>query len=100
MTRKDHIVVANVMVIDLRQETMALSVINQLVGAVAELDTIAKIYKYKGFHEGHHFILIAIEVHNSFGHDMDCFIRECTCFFHDGQSGGHSSLSFCIQFCM
>jgi hypothetical protein len=42
---------------------MALSVINQLVGVVAEFSAIAKIRKYRGLHEGHHFILMAMEVH-------------------------------------
>jgi hypothetical protein len=44
------------------------------------------------------FILMAMEVHSAFGHDTDCFIRECACLFHDKQSKGHLSLSFCIQF--
>jgi hypothetical protein len=39
-----------------------------------------------------------MEVHGVPGHDMDHFIRECACFFHDRQSRGHLSLSFCIQF--
>jgi hypothetical protein len=30
--------------------------------------------------------------------DMDCFIRECACLFHDRRSRGHLSLPFCIQF--
>ncbi len=30
--------------------------------------------------------------------DMDRFIRECACLFHDRQLGGHLSLFFCIQF--
>jgi hypothetical protein len=63
-----------------------------------ELNAIAKIYKYKGLHEGHHFILMAMEVYGAHGRDMDHFIRECACLFHDKQLGGHLSLSFCIQF--
>jgi hypothetical protein len=39
-----------------------------------------------------------MEVHGVPGRDMDHFIKECACFFHDRQSGGHLSLSFCIQF--
>ncbi len=39
-----------------------------------------------------------MEVHDTLGCDMDCFIRECDRFFHDRQLGGHLSLSFCIQF--
>jgi hypothetical protein len=41
---------------------------------------------------------MAMEVHNAPGHDMDHFIRECACLFHERWSGGHLSLSFCIQF--
>jgi hypothetical protein len=45
-------------------------------------------------HEGHHFILMAMEVHNA----PRCFIRECVCLFHNRQSKGHLSLYFSIQF--
>jgi hypothetical protein len=41
---------------------------------------------------------MAMEVHNTPKHDMDCFIRECVRLFHDRQSGGFLSLFFCIQF--
>jgi len=37
---------------------------------------------------------MAMEVHGALGHDIDCFIGECACFFHDRRSGGHLSLSF------
>ncbi len=47
MIRKDQVFVANVMVIDLTWETMALNVINPPVGATMEPNTIAKIHKYK-----------------------------------------------------
>ncbi len=77
---------------------MALSVISQLIGVAVELNTIAKIWKYRRFHEGHHFILMAMEMHNTLKHDMDCFIRECVRFFHDKQFEDHLSLFFCIQF--
>jgi len=60
---------------------MAMSVISQRIGATLELNTIAKICKYKRFHEGHHFILMVMEVHGRPMCDMDCFIRECACFF-------------------
>jgi hypothetical protein len=36
---------------------------------------------YKRFHEGHHFILMAMEVHNTPDRDMDCFIKECMLVF-------------------
>jgi hypothetical protein len=41
---------------------------------------------------------MAMEVHNTLRHDMDCFIKECAHLFHDRQSKGHLSLSFYIQF--
>jgi hypothetical protein len=77
---------------------MASSVINRLTSAVVKLNAIIKIHKYKEFNEGHHFILMAMEVHDAPGHDMDCFIRECACLFHDRQSIDHLFLLFCIQF--
>jgi hypothetical protein len=45
------------------------------MGATSKLSAIVKIYKYKGFHDGHHFILMAMEVHGALGCDMDCFIK-------------------------
>jgi hypothetical protein len=41
---------------------------------------------------------MAMEVHDAHRHDMDPFIKESACPFHDRQSRGHLSLSFCIQF--
>ncbi len=98
MTWEDQIFVANVVVIDPMWETVALSVISQLVGAIAKLSAIAKICKYKGLHEGHHFISMAMEVHGTPKRDMDRFINECVRIFHDRWSKGHLSLSFRIQF--
>ncbi len=60
IVREDQVFVANVVVIDLTWETKVMSVISQLVGVVAELGTIIKIRKYRGLHEGHHFILMAM----------------------------------------
>jgi hypothetical protein len=80
------------------QKTVVSSVINEPISAIAELSAIVKIHKYRGLHEVHHFYLMAMEVHNTLGHDIDCVIKECACLFHDRQSGGHLSLSFCIQF--
>jgi hypothetical protein len=77
---------------------MVLSVISRLTCAIAKLNTIVKIHNYRRFHEGHHFISIAMEVYNIFERDMDCFIKECACLFHDRRSKGHLSLYFCIQF--
>jgi hypothetical protein len=83
MTQKDWVFLADVVVIALMWETMFSSVISQLGGAIVKLNTIAKIHKYIRFHEGHHFILMTMEVHGAPGHDMDHFIKECACLFHD-----------------
>ncbi len=76
---------------------MASSVISRPTTTIMELNTIAKICKYKKFHEGHHFISMAMEVYGAPEWDIDRFIRECACFFHDRCLGGHLFLSFCIQ---
>jgi hypothetical protein len=88
----------NVVVIDLTRETVVSNFISRSASATMELNTIVKIQKYKRLHEGHHFIPMAIEVHDALGHDMDHFIRECAHLFHDRRLGDHLSLSFCIQF--
>jgi len=98
MTQKDQVFVINVVVTNPMRETVASTVISQLVGAIVELNAIANIRKYRGLQEGHHFISMVMEVHGALGHDTNCFIRECICLFHERQSGGHLSLSFCIQF--
>jgi hypothetical protein len=41
---------------------------------IAKLNAITKIHKYEELHEGHHFIMMAMEVHNTPRHDMDNFI--------------------------
>jgi hypothetical protein len=46
---------------------VALNVISQLTSAVTELSTIVKIHDYKGLHEGHHFIPMAMKMHNAPG---------------------------------
>ncbi len=48
-----------------------------------ELNAIVKIHKYRGFHEGHHFISMAMEMHDAPRHDMNPFIKEYACLFHD-----------------
>jgi hypothetical protein len=77
---------------------VAMSVISRLIGVTMKFNTIVKIHKYKGLHDRHHFILMAMEVHGAPRCDMDRFIRECAYLFHDRWSKGHLSLSFCIQF--
>jgi hypothetical protein len=88
MTQKDWVFVANVVVIEPMWETMVSSVISQLASAVVKLNTIAKFCKYRRLHERHHFILMTMEVHGTPGRDMDHFIRECACLFHDRQLKG------------
>jgi hypothetical protein len=80
------------------REMVAMSVISRLTSAIVELNVIVKIRKYKEIHEGHHFILMAMEVHGALERDMDHFISECACLFRDKISKGHLSLFFCIQF--
>jgi hypothetical protein len=80
------------------QEIVPSNVINRSICAIVELGAIIKIHKYKGFHEGHHFILTAMEVHGALGRNMDHFIMERAHFSHDKHSGVHLSLFFCIQF--
>jgi hypothetical protein len=83
MTRGNQVFVVDVVDINLTLETMVSSVIIQSASAIAKFSAIAKIRKYRGLHEGHHFILMAMEVHNALRHDMDHFIRECAHLFHD-----------------
>jgi hypothetical protein len=85
-----------VVVIDSTQETMVANVISRLTSATIKFSATTKIHKYKGFHEGHHFISMAMEVHGALEHDMDHFIKDYVRLFHDKQLGGHLSLSFCF----
>jgi len=93
MTHEDQ-----VFIINLTWEMVAINVISRPTNVITKLSTIAKFHKYRGLHEGHHFIPMAMEVHSVFGCDMDCFIRTCVRLFHDRQSQAHLSLSFFIQF--
>ncbi len=70
-------------VIDPAWEMMVLNVISQSASVTAKLNAIANICKYKRFQKGHHFILMAMEVHNTPECDMDHFIKECACLFHN-----------------
>jgi hypothetical protein len=98
MTCEDQVFVSNVVVTNLTREMVAMSVISQPTSAIVEFNAIVKIHKYKRLHEGHHFILMAMEVHGTPECDMDSFIKECVCLFHNRWSRGHLSLYFCIQF--
>jgi hypothetical protein len=81
MTRKDQVFVVDVVVIDPTWEMVASSVINWPAGAAAKLNAIVKIRKYRRLHEGHHFILMAMEVHGTPGCNMDYFIKKCAHLF-------------------
>ncbi len=70
-------------VTNLMREMVASNVITRSTSAIVKLNAIAKIRKYRGLHEGHHFIIMTMEVHNAPGHDMDHFIRECAHLFHN-----------------
>jgi hypothetical protein len=86
------------MITDPTQEMMTSNVISRPTNVVAELKTIVEIRKYKRFHEGHHFISMAMKVHGTPKRDMDCFIRKYAHLFHNKQLKGHLSLSFYINF--
>jgi len=58
MIHEDKVFFANVVVINLTQETMTKSVICRLADVFAKFSTIAKIRKCRMLHEGHHFIPI------------------------------------------
>ncbi len=64
-------------------KVMVTNVINQPIGVVVKLNVIVKICKYRRLRERHHFILMAVKVHNAPRCDMDHFIMECACLFHD-----------------
>jgi hypothetical protein len=70
-----------VVVTDPTREIGASNVISQPTCAAAEFSTIVNIYKYRRLREGHHFIPMALEVHDTLEHEMDHFIRECACLF-------------------
>jgi hypothetical protein len=74
------------------------NVISRLANVATKLNNIITIRKYRNFYEGHHFILMTMEVHITLRRDMNHFIRECGCLFHNKRSKGHLFLSFCIQF--
>jgi hypothetical protein len=59
---------------------------------------LLKFAKYKGLHEKHHFIPMAMEVHGASDCDMDRFIREYAHFFHDRRLKNHLFLSFAFNF--
>ncbi len=81
MTWKDQFFVVDVVVTDMLWKIVALNVISWPIGVDTKLSAIAKICKYRGFHEGHHFILMAMAVHSASEHDMDRFIKECVHLF-------------------
>jgi hypothetical protein len=54
---------------------VASNVISQLTIVPTKNSTIVKIRKYRGFHEGHRFISMAMKVHDAPQYDMDHSIR-------------------------
>jgi hypothetical protein len=94
---EDQVFVVDVVVTDPTWEMVALSVINWPTCATIEFSSIVKVRKYRSLHEGQHFILMAMEVHNTPMRDMDHFIKECAHFFHSRQSRSNLSLYFCIK---
>jgi len=98
MTQKDQVFIVDVVIINPMRKTMISSVINQPTNVVAKLNVITNIRKYKGLHEGHHFISMAMELHNAFRCDMNHFIKECARLFHDRQLKNHLSLFFAFNF--
>jgi hypothetical protein len=98
MTQKGHVFVADAMVINPTWKTVTSNVISRPANAAMKFNVTVKIHKYRGLHEGHHFIMMSMEMHGTLKHYMDCFIKECACLFHDRWSKGHLSLSFCIHF--
>jgi hypothetical protein len=65
MIQKNQVFIVNVIIIDLIQQMMILGVISQSASVIAKFNAIAKICKYKKFHERQHFILIAMKVHDA-----------------------------------
>ncbi len=61
MIHEDQIFVINEVVMDLTHEMVVTNVINRPVGVAMKLNAIAKIYKYREIHEGHHFIPMAMD---------------------------------------
>jgi hypothetical protein len=73
MTQEDQVFITDVMVTDTTQEMMTSNVISRPINVVMEVRTIVKIRKYKRFHEGHHFISMAMKVHGTPKRDNGSF---------------------------
>jgi len=83
MTWENYVFVADVIVTNVTLKIVATNVINRLASAIAKLNTIVKIYKYKEIHEKHHFIPMSMNTHGTPRCNIDCFIRECVRLFHN-----------------
>jgi len=81
MIHENQVFVVNVVIINLTQKTMIANVISRPTCVIMKLNTIMKIHKYGGFHKGHHFIPMAMEVQDTPKCDMNHFIRKCAHFF-------------------
>jgi len=60
-----------------------MSVISWPVGVLMKFNAIIKICMYRRLHDEHHFISMAMEAHDTPKCDMDHFIKECACLFHN-----------------
>jgi hypothetical protein len=76
-------VATDVMVTNLTWDTIISNVISQPIGVIAKFNAIIKIHKYGKLQKGHHFIPMTMEMHDTLGCDMDCFIRQCAHLFHN-----------------
>jgi hypothetical protein len=83
MTCEDEVFVVNGVITNSTRKTMVTSVISRPTSAIVKLNATTKIRKYKRFREGHYFIPMTMEVHETLRHDIDHFIKECACLFHD-----------------
>jgi hypothetical protein len=83
MIQEDQVFITDVVVINPTRKPVALIVISWPASATAKLNAIVKIRKCRRLQKGHHFILMAMEVHDTPGCDMDHFIKECVGLFHD-----------------
>jgi hypothetical protein len=79
---EDQVFVVDVVVMDLTWEMVVTIIISWPADVATKLSAIDKIYKYRKIHEEHHFIPMAMEMHNAPRRDMDCFIKESIRLFH------------------
>jgi hypothetical protein len=81
MTHEDQVFVANVVVTNTTWEIVVSNVISRPTSAIVEHSVIVKIHEYRGVHERHHFILMAMEVHDTSGVILIISLRSVPIFF-------------------